>query len=138
ALAFSPDGKWLATGSVTWSDTDKAGEIKVFDLSSRKEKTGASWARQHARTLAFTPDSKSLVVGSFGSNGLKFFDMKTGRLHRTVTGANSVRAIAFSPDGKFLASTHGIGSAHGTGSIQVWDANTLQEVMALTGHTTLA
>jgi WD40 repeat protein len=65
------------------------------------------------------------------------YDLKTGKLHRTVAGANSLRMVAFSPDGKRLASTHGPGATRGNGSIQVWDTTTWQEVMGLTGHTAL-
>jgi RNA polymerase sigma factor (sigma-70 family) len=136
-LVFSRDGQWLATCSAEFSDNDRGGEIKVFDARTGKERTGAAWNDQPARSVAFSPDGKYLATGGFGANSLKIYDLKTGRLHRTIMGAHSVRAVAYSPDGKRLASSHGIGSARGNGSIQVWDTTTWQEVMALTGHTAL-
>jgi WD40 repeat protein len=137
ALAFSHSGKLLATSTADPSYKDRTGEVKVFDVETGKDRTGAEWANQPAMSLAFSPDDKWLATGTGGANMLKIYDTKSGKLHATVNGAHSVRAIAFSPDGKRLASTHGPGSARGNGSIQIWDTTTWQEVMALTGHATL-
>jgi WD40 repeat protein/beta-lactamase regulating signal transducer with metallopeptidase domain len=136
-LAFSNDGTLLATSSADPSYKDRRGEIKVFDVRTGKERTGAQWANQPALSVVFSPDGKYLATGTSGANMLKVYDVKSGKLVRTVTGANSIRMIAFTPDGKWLASTHGPGSARGNGSIQIWDTTTWQEVMALTGHPTM-
>ena len=45
-----------------------------------------------------------------------------------------MRALAWSPDGKRIATTHGAGAPRGNGSIQVWDAASGKELAVLRGH----
>jgi WD40 repeat protein len=60
--------------------------------------------------------------------------VSTGKQVKAVEGAAAIRGVAFSRDGKLLATSHGQGSSHGLGSIQVWDTTTWKERAALTGH----
>ncbi|MGI2909791.1 WD40 repeat domain-containing protein, partial [Hassallia sp. VBCCA 56010] len=70
------------------------------------------------RSVAFSPDGKTLASGS-DDNTIKLWDVATGKLSQTLTGhSNSVRSVAFSPDGKTLAS----GSDDNT--IKLWDVAT--------------
>jgi WD40 repeat protein len=55
-------------------------------------------------SLAFTPDSKCLVAGTVNGS-LNFVAVDTGTESRTVQGhKGQVFSLAFSPDGRFLAS----------------------------------
>jgi WD40 repeat protein len=55
-LAISPDGKKLASGA--WD-----GRIKLWDLSTGKERANFPAHSDRVYALAFTPDGKALVSG---------------------------------------------------------------------------
>ena len=121
ALAFSPDGQWLASGS-------RDGTSRLWNLSV-PERVGASvvLTGDNARitSVAFSPDSRWLVTTQQGP-GVRLDG--TARLWSTskpdsgpvfLRGerghADSIDALAFGPDGRWLAT----GSADGTA--RLWD-----------------
>jgi len=77
-------------------------------------------------SVAFSPDGKSLVAGSYGV--ARFYSLDDRSEVASITEkAGSVRAVAFSPDSRLLA----------TGSYQtvaVWDTATHQTLRTLKGH----
>lgn len=102
-LVFSPDGKFLALGCKY--------QVCVIDLSGgqvrRLPEGGAHGMMVFSAT--FSPDSRLLATASYGSSEVHIYDAVTGRLVGRIPheSATSVEVVAFSPDGKALATADG-------------------------------
>ena len=120
SVAFSPDGKVLASGS--------GGTIKLWDVKSGallKTLKGHSWS---VYSVAFSPDGKVLASGSYDKTIL-LWDVESGALLQTLKGHSwGVLSVAFSPDGKVLA------SGSGDNTIKLWDVKSGALLKTLKGH----
>ena len=96
AVAFSPDGRWLACAC-------EDGAVQIFDA-----KTGVPGRRftEHGKSLravVFSPDGTRLASAGLGGTIL-IWDADSGRvLSRLSLQASSIRCLAFHPDGTKLA-----------------------------------
>jgi WD40 repeat protein/tRNA A-37 threonylcarbamoyl transferase component Bud32 len=108
AVAFSPDGRWVAYGSGV------EGEIFVRDVQTGD----LAWAllgSQAARDLAFSPDGRRLLSAD-EDGSLRLWDLALGQeVFRLRGHAGAVRAGAFSPDGARIA------SAGSDRILRIWD-----------------
>lgn len=116
-LAFSPDGQTVASldtrvigpgyGVYQLIKLDARTWKKKADLTSSGE--GGVGPIENATSMAFSPDSKTLVAGvQAEGQHVRFWDVPTGKLqeHNTVKGRNDDNftwSLAFSPNGKRLA-----------------------------------
>ncbi len=82
-------------------------------------------------SLVFALDGKLLAVG--GYKEVKLLDAAGGKTVATLSGhADMVRALAFSPDGKWLVAGGGLPAR--SGEIKIWDVQTHQLIRTMSGH----
>jgi Tfp pilus assembly protein PilF len=96
-VAFSPDGRWLATG--TWRGTN----VKIWDTAS-----GSLVAELPAAdaSVGFSPDGRWLVAGE--GDAFRFYSAgswQPGRVLPRETGSEVRGQYAFRPDGRMLAAS---------------------------------
>ena len=111
SIAYSPDGKLVASGS--FDNT-----IKLWDVETGKELRTFYGHTGKVMSVAFSPDGKLLASG--GSDFvIRLWDVSTGKQAKVLEyHSNSVNAVRFSPDGKTIVS----GSDDQT--VKIWDVAT--------------
>jgi tricorn protease-like protein len=100
AVAFSPDGKWLTAGSY--------GQLAIWDLMTAKPPKLLTNVLGTVNDARFSPDGKLLAVagGQPSAKGdLRLYQVSDWKLLANLGGhQDTVFSVAFSPDGKHLAS----------------------------------
>jgi WD40 repeat protein len=113
-VAFSPDGRRLATGG-------ERNTVKVWDVETGDELQTLWGHGGEVYTLAFSPDGRWIASGGEDS-AVKVWDSHTGKVVRTFRGHTGlVSSLAFSPDGRRLVS-----GSRDT-KVKVWDLTPLGE-----------
>jgi WD40 repeat protein len=120
-LAFSPDGKVIASGSQKFT-------IRLWDAETGRELKMLTGHTAGVTGLAFSPDGKTLASSSWDRT-IRLWDTAGGNEVRKIEGhGGGVNSVAFSPDGKALL------SASGDGTARLWDAAAGNEVQQFRGH----
>jgi len=125
AMAFSSDGKLLATGGHDQS-------VRVWNLATEALVHTLHSHGSCVHAVAFSPDGSRLAGGS-PDGTVKLWDPRAGELLHTLRGHSTVAdLLAFSPDGDTIAtaSTNADDLA-----VRLWLVETGDQLSVLTGHT---
>jgi WD40 repeat protein len=118
AYAFSRTGAAVAAGTF-------CGQVGVWDTASRRRLGGLIQVPGNVNSLSFRPDGRSIAIAS--SNGTAYvarvpLTHATRPLHGST---QSVQAVAYSPDGRYLA-TVGLDR-----TARIYDARTLTKLRVI-------
>jgi WD40 repeat protein len=111
------------------------GSIGVYDVATGKSLLTVPLEKHdelfYRRSIGISPDGKTIAVGSgrgnsVSKNCLYLWDLGTGKLKQALPHANHVERIAYSPDGKRIASCEVLGR-----EVYIWDSATGKQLAAL-------
>ena len=126
ALAFSPSGAWLASGSIRFPGP--RGRLHVWDAQTGEQVVAFPQNVDEVSSIEFARDGRRLVAGH-ASGHVTVWEADTARLiHSSEAHIGEVADVAYSPDGAWIASV-GVDR-----SLSIWDANDGTLIRAQIGH----
>ena len=120
AVDFSPDGKFLASGSA-----GRSGVVKLWDSTTFQLINTPSGREGGVDLVGFSPDGKTLI-GANAAGLVTLWDVPSGKARATFNHPGGMNQIVISHDGKTLATGGGkVGRGAeqfpGPGEIRLWD-----------------
>ena len=127
SLAFSPDGRLLATAAADRN-------VRLWDVSTRRRVAVLTRNKGAVTAVAFSPDGKLLDVGGRDATIALWApdtDKRLARLtgHGKGVENGGVLVLAFGPDGRTLA------SGGDDRTVGLWDTREREALAVLEGHT---
>jgi WD40 repeat protein len=130
-LAFVPDGDRLASAnfSINYSSSGDDPGIHLWNILTGELLWDYRGENEQLRVLSvdYSPDGKTIAFGTF--NSVVILDAETGELAKSLPIPDHVGDLAFSPDGKILA------TASDDHKIRLWETGDYELVSTLDGHT---
>ncbi len=119
AVAFHPNGRWLACGGIDWLSTRGTdGAICLWDIVERKR---LYIFEGGVGGLAFHPNGRWLAGAALADEAVILWDVTEETTPLRISGHQErVRAVAFHPNGRWLA------SAGDDRTLRIWDGATFE------------
>jgi len=126
AMAFSPDGRWLAGTAGTAGTPDLDYAVKVWDTTTGEPVLDLTEDGFDARGVAFSPDNRLLAVSGIAEKDwIRLWDLTTGRPVASLRTANlPTGGFAFTPSGDRVAASTGQ-------QVTLWEVGTGRDVQSL-------
>lgn len=123
-IAFSPDGKLLAVGVPYGEGAD--GAVQLMDVATHDLVGPVIPSRSdYDPAAAFSPDGR--VLAATGSGSVRFMDVADGRTSGKPL-AVTATALAYSPNGKILATISQSPGTNSSATVNLWDAASHEEL----------
>jgi RNA polymerase sigma factor (sigma-70 family) len=138
-VVFSPDGRLLAlegaAATIYLCEPITGKVVRKFEKLQDSVTTPSGQKFSNLITgLAFSADGKSLLSGTFDAK-LRLWETATGKQRLLLEGHKIlIQSVAFSPNGKYLASGSGSIFDHNDNTVRLWDAVTSTELRRFTAH----
>jgi len=116
ALALSPDGRFLVSGSEDVT-------LKIWDTATGNVLRTLSGHEQSVLAAAISPDGRTIASGGADAS-VRVWNVVTGESTKTVSHSSAVKNVAFSDDGRRLTSL-------GNNEIKVYDLASGREVTSV-------
>ncbi|HMP01691.1 MAG TPA: WD40 repeat domain-containing serine/threonine-protein kinase [Gemmatales bacterium] len=131
-VRFSNDGKSIVSASAgpTSGGDDDLPLVQVLDPKTGQVKQSFFGHRRDVRRVAFSPNGRRLVTGSFDGT-VRIWNVQTGEETRTIDAARGgyVEGVVFVGEGNQVASC-----TSNSGDVVLWNADSGAEVRRLRGH----
>src|SRR6266446_1701081 len=115
---FRPDGQEVA---IPHGDSNAIDFVSTATGVVMKSLPGGGYG---LGTVVYSADGKLLAAGSYSYGTIKVWDLASMKEQATFYGQSPVQSVAFSPDGKLLATT--------SGELRVWETSSGNEIRVLT------
>jgi RNA polymerase sigma factor (sigma-70 family) len=120
-VAFSPNSKLIVAGDPSQK------KITLWNAETGALERTVQTGESQPWSLAFSPDGKALVVGGQNADEVQLWDTQTWKLKHVLKHDKYVNTVAFSADGKLIA------SGSGDEFVRIWDANKGKLIRSLRG-----
>ena len=122
AVAFSPNGQWLATATYH-------GLVCIWDADGIESKQVLDAHKDSIRSLVYSPDDKFLATSSYDHTA-RLWESKSGKSLAIFKGHEGpLNSIRFSPDGRHII------TASDDEKVRLWDVETAQTITRFDRHT---